>query len=134
MIRLSLEDKNFNDKYCLKIVWNDYCPFYLDNLISYSNGSLSTIIDDINSRKNKITSKFQYFYKGENNSVEDLERIIHIKMKILEMRKEENIFNEIIECYQKIIEIYTIYNDDGHEIYIKKLHELIKKYDGKIIK
>jgi len=134
MIRISLEDKNYNDKFCIKIIWNDYCPFYLDNLIAYSNGNLSTIIDDINSRKNKIISKFQYFFKGENNSVEDLERIIHIKMKILEMRKEENIFNEIIECYQKIIEIYTIYNDDGHEIYIKKLHELIKKYDGKIIK
>ena len=51
-------------------------------------------------------------------------------MKVLEMKKDEKVFNEIIECYQKIIEIFTINNDDGYQIYTNKLHESISNYVG----
>jgi hypothetical protein len=131
MVRLNIEDKNFNDKPCIKIHWSAFSPLYFENLITCETYNVNKIIDEINLRKSKIISKFQYFFKDENNSVEDIERIIHIKMKVLEMKKDEKVFNEIIECYQKIIEIFTINNDDGYQIYTNKLHELISNYVGK---
>lgn len=131
MIRLSVEDKHYNDKSCLKIHWSPFSPLYFENLIACHNENISKIIDEINLRKSKIISKFQYFFKCESNSVEDIERIIHIKMKVLEMKKDDNVFNEIIECYQKIIEIFTINNNDGFQVYTNKLHELISNFVGK---
>ena len=130
MVRLNIEDKNFNDKPCIKIHWSAFSPLYFENFIACENYNVNKIIDEINLRKSKIISKFQYFFKDENNSVEDIERIIHIKMKVLEMKKDEKVFNEIIECYQKIIEIFTINNNDGYQIYTNKLHELISNYVG----
>ena len=70
------------------------------------------------------------YYSNSINNVVQLEKIISIKEKILEKEKDENIFQSIIELYQKIIEIYTIQNDDGFQKYMDKLHQMIKKYNS----
>ena len=69
------------------------------------------------------------FYNNHLNNIEQIEKIIDIKEKILEKENDENIFKSIIELYQKIIEIITIKNDDGFQIYMNKLHKMIEKYD-----
>ena len=70
------------------------------------------------------------YYSNSINNVVQLEKIISIKEKILEKEKDENIFQSIIELYQKIIEIYTVQNDDGYQKYMDKLYQLIKKYNN----
>jgi len=81
-------------------------------------------------KKNSLKYRFNLFCNNSINNVEELEKIILIKEKILEKEKDDTIFQSIIELYQKIIEIYTIQNDDGFQKYMDKLHQMIKKYNS----
>ena len=85
-------------------------------------------------KRNSLKYRFDLFYSNSINNVVQLEKIISIKEKILEKEKDDTIFQSIIELYQKIIEIYTVQNDDGYQKYMDKLHQLIKKYNNLIIK
>ena len=96
------------------------------------------IINQINSlikeRKEKILKKFKYFEKSEMNTISDIEKIIEIKKKKKKKKKDENIFNQIHELYNKLIEISS--NKEGGDFskYIKDFQEFLGSYDDKIKK
>ena len=96
------------------------------------------IINQINSlikeRKEKILKKFKYFEKSEMNTISDIEKIIEIKKNLIKKKKDENIFNQINELYNKLIEISS--NKEGGDFskYIKDFQEFLGSYDDKIKK
>ena len=96
------------------------------------------IINQINSlikeRKEKILKKFKYFEKSEMNTISDIEKIIEIKKNLIKKKKDENIFNQIHELYNKLIEISS--NKEGGDFskYIKDFQEFLGSYDDKIKK
>ena len=96
------------------------------------------IINQINSlikeRKEKILKKFKYFEKSEMNTISDIEKIIEIKKNLIKNKKDENIFNQIHELYNKLIEISS--NKEGGDFskYIKDFQEFLGSYDDKIKK
>ena len=38
-------------------------------------------------------------------------------------------FRTITDLYQKIIEIYSQNSNEGYDLYVNKLHEIIKQYE-----
>ena len=77
-----------------------------------------------------MKNRFNYFENQYLNNIQEIEKIISIKEKILKREEDEYIYRGIIELYRKIIEICTIQNDDGFQKYINQLHNIIEKYDG----
>ena len=125
-----IDDIELNEKSCMKFIWEPGAINTLYNVIAVSQLKINYIIDFIMEKKNSLKYRFNLFYNNSINSVEELEKIILIKEKILEKEKDDTIFQSIIELYQKIIEIYTIQNDDGFQKYMDKLHQMIKKYNS----
>ena len=125
-----IDDIELNEKSCMKFIWEPGAINTLYNVIAVSQLKINYIIDFIMEKKNSLKYRFNLFCNNSINNVEELEKIILIKEKILEKEKDETIFQSIIELYQKIIEIYTIQNDDGFQKYMDKLHQMIKKYNS----
>lgn len=125
-----IDDIELNEKSCMKFIWEPGAINTLYNVIAVSQLKINYIIDFIMEKKNSLKYRFNLFYNNSINNVEELEKIILIKEKILEKEKDDTIFQSIIELYQKIIEIYTIQNDDGFQKYMDKLHQMIKKYNS----
>ncbi len=129
-----IDDIELNEKMCMKFIWEPGAINTLYNVIAVSQLKINNLIDCIMEKRNSLKYRFDLFYSNSINNVVQLEKIISIKEKILEKEKDEIIFQSIIELYQKIIEIYTVQNDDGYQKYMDKLHQLIKKYNNLIIK
>ncbi len=129
-----IDDIELNEKSCMKFIWEPGAINTLYNVIAVSQLKINNLIDCIMEKRNSLKYRFDLFYSNSINNVVQLEKIISIKEKILEKEKDEIIFQSIIELYQKIIEIYTVQNDDGYQKYMDKLHQLIKKYNNLIIK
>jgi hypothetical protein len=127
--KTTIDDIQLNEKSCFKIIWEQGANNVYNDIISVSQDKINYIIDLIMEKKNSLKYKYDLFYNNHLNNIEQIEKIIDIKEKILEKENDENIFKSIIELYQKIIEIITIKNDDGFQIYMNKLHKMIEKYD-----
>ncbi len=127
--KTTIDDVKLNEKSCFKIIWEQGANNVYNDIISVSQDKINYVIDLIMEKKNSLKYKFDLFYNNNLNNIEQIEKIIDIKEKILEKENDENIFKSIIELYQKIIEIITIKNDDGFQIYMNKLHKMIEKYN-----
>lgn len=118
------------EKSCIKFIWEPGAPNIYLNKISLPKSEINSIIDLIMNKKKSLKNRFSYFSNNTLNDIQEIEKIISIKEKILKKEEDEFIFRGIIELYQKIIEICTVQNDDGFQKYIDKLHKIIEKYDG----
>ena len=91
------------------------------------------IINQINSlikeRKEKILKKFKYFEKSEMNTISDIEKIIEIKKNLIKKKKDENIFNQIHELYNKLIEISSNKEGEDFSKYVKDFQNFLGSYD-----
>ena len=92
----------------------------------YNNEDVKNFYDNLNKRINVIKNFFEIYNKGnkENN--------INILINTIEY-KEKNmlILNnnmDIIEHYQKLIELLSENNDERYEFYIKKFQKLIENF------
>ena len=92
----------------------------------YNNDDVKNFYDNLNKRINVIKNFFEIYNKGnkENN--------INILINTIEY-KEKNmlILNnnmDIIEHYQKLIELLSENNDERYEFYIKKFQKLIENF------
>ena len=111
--RVSIDDEELKEKAALKIVWKPNAPRKLTNLLiveQLENDEIKNIMMD---RKTKIEQKFKLFHNDEDNSVDKLNRIIEIKENFLDKCYNEYCLKLINELYLKIIEIFSIQNDDG---------------------
>ena len=67
--------------------------------------------------------------KNENIDVETYEKIINIKLKLVEDKINDSIYEEINSLYQKIIELLASSNGNNFKKYLEKLQSFINKYD-----
>ena len=83
-------------------------------------------------RKEKLLKKFKYFEGLGKNKICDIETIIEIKKNIIKNKKNENIFNQIHDLYNKLIEISS--NEEGEDFskYLKDFQNFLTTYDNQI--
>ena len=84
----------------------------------------------INERKEKIFKKFKYFERRGKNRINDLEKIIEIKKNLIKNKKDENIFNQIHDLYNKLIEISSNEEGDKFSKYVKYFQDFLGSYDN----
>ena len=98
--------------------------------VDETNLILNQINNLINERKEKIFKKFKYIEKNEKNKLSDIEAIINIKKNIIKNKKDDNIFNQIHELYNKLIEISS--NNEGEDFskYVKDFQNFIGSYEN----
>ena len=93
----------------------------------------SFILNQINEliieRRDKIFKKFLYFEKRGKNKISDIEKIIEIKKKIIKNKKDENIFEQIHELYNKLIEISSNKEGEDFSKYVKDFQNFLGSYD-----
>ena len=100
--------------------------------VDETNLIINQINNLINERKEKIFKKFKYIEKNEKNQISDIEAIINIKKNIIKNKKDDNIFNQIHELYNKLIEISS--NNEGEDFskYVKDFQNFIESYENNI--
>ena len=116
-------DEKINKKN-FKIINNLIIAVDKNNLI------LSEINELISERKEKIYKKFKFFEKNEKNGINEIEKIIEIKKSLIQNKRQENIFNQIHELYNKLIEISS--NKEGEEFskYVKDFQNFVETYEN----
>ena len=94
------------------------------------------IVNQINAlimeRKEKLLKKFKYFEKIGKNKITDIEKIIEIKKNIIKNKKDENIFNQIHDLYNKLIEISSNKEGENFSKYLKDFQNFLTDYDNQI--
>ena len=100
--------------------------------VDETNLIINQVNNLINERKEKIFKKFKYIEKNEKNQISDIEAIINIKKNIIKNKKDDNIFNQIHELYNKLIEISS--NNEGEDFskYVKDFQNFIESYENNI--
>ena len=81
-------------------------------------------------RKEKLLKKFKYFEKRGNNNIKDIEKIIEIKKNLIKNKKDENIFNQIHELYNKLIEISSNKEGEDFSKYVKEFQNFLGYYNN----
>ena len=72
---------------------------------------------------------FKIIQKDESIDVKTYEKIIDIKMKLIEDKINDSTYEEINSLYQKIIEVLASSNGNDFKKYLEKLQNFINKYD-----
>ena len=94
------------------------------------------IVNQINAlimeRKEKLLKKFKYFEKIGKNKITDIEKIIEIKKNLIKNKKDENIFNQIHDLYNKLIEISSNKEGENFSKYLKDFQNFLTDYDNQI--
>lgn len=80
-------------------------------------------------KKESLKERFKWIEKNEALEIKDFEEMIKIKEKLILNQSNENIYENINNMYQKIIEIFSSSNNDGFQVYIQQLQKFICNYD-----
>ena len=142
--RFLKEGEDFEGLSCFKIINNKYIDnkynmngnldgnrsiFSRTVCIEEKNLNMKEINDLINLRKTEIRNNFKYFENSQSNDVKEIEQIIGIKENIIKYQIDENIFYQIHELYNKLIEISSNKDNIDFSVYVKKLQIFLDKYD-----
>ena len=119
--QIVLEEKTENKKLSDLIICVDE-----NNLI------INQISQLIVERKEKLLKKFKYFEKMGKNKINDIEKIIQIKKNLIKNKKDENIFNQIHELYNKLIEISSNKEGEDFSKYVKDFQNFLGSYDKNV--
>ena len=119
--QIVLEEKTENKKLSDLIICVDE-----NNLI------INQISQLIVERKEKLLKKFKYFEKMGKNKINDIEKIIEIKKNLIKDKKDENIFNQIHELYNKLIEISSNKEGEDFSKYVKDFQNFLGSYDKNV--
>lgn len=89
----------------------------------------------INQRNKKIEKVFELYYPNNNfdstssKDIEKLKRIIAIREKDLNNKENEFFVSKnLMELYQKMIEIYSMNDDDTYKEYVQKFQGIVQKF------
>ena len=92
----------------------------------YNNDDVKNFYDNLNKRINVIKNFFEIYNKGnKENNINILINTIEYKEKNM-LILNNNV--DIIEHYQKLIELLSENNDERYEFYIKKFQKLIENF------
>ena len=81
-------------------------------------------------RKAELRNNFKFFENLMCNDVKDIENIICIKENIIKNKVDDNIFYQIHDLYNKLIEITSNKEDSDFSSYVKKLQVFLDNYDS----
>ena len=123
--------ENQNDYFldAINFEWTNDCENKFNDTIIVDFEDQANIIELIMTKKAQLMSKFDLFLSNDSNDINLFYKIIEIKKNILEKNPNDFTFRTITDLYQKIIEIYSQNSNDGYDLYINKLHDIIKKYE-----
>jgi len=132
--RFLKEGEKFEGLSCFKIVPNNYVNvndsiFSKTICVEDNNFIVKQINDLINKRKNDIMHYFRFFENSKNNGINELEKIIEIKERIIQESPNENIFYQIQGLYNKLIEMSSNMEQIDFSVYVKKLQKFLDHYD-----
>ena len=132
--RFLKEGKMFNGLACFKIVSNKYTNkktkiFDKTICVEDNNLMINEINEIIESRKAEILKNFKFFENLECNGIKEIENIIKIKQNIVKNKVDENIFFQIHNLYNKLIEICSDEDEKNYSKYVKKLQMFLDNYD-----
>lgn len=132
--RFLKEGEKFEGLSCFKIVANkneniNDSIFSKTICVEDNNFIVKEINDLINKRKNDLMYYFKLFENSNNNDVNELEKIIEIKERIIEEKPDENIFYQIQGLYNKLIEMSSNMEQIDYSAYVKKLQKFLDHYD-----
>ena len=124
------EGKNKEQLNCIDFTWEKNAPFKYDNTLCIQPEEKKDLIDNINQRKSRLESKFDLIMDDDIEDLEALKKIADVKEKIYNKYKDEYSFSTLSKVYQKIIELYSVKNNEEFLPYMKKLKELITNFDN----
>ena len=132
--RFLKEGEVFEGLSCFKIVANNKeninnAIFSKTICVKDNNFIVKEINDLINKRKDDLMYYFKFFENSCSNGVNELEKIIGIKERILAENPEENLFNQIQGLYNKLIEMSSNMEHNDFSVYVKKLQKFLDHYD-----
>ena len=135
--RFLKEGEEFIGLSCFKIVNNKYISgnintnIFNETICTDDNNLIVKQINDlINCRKEEILKNFKLFENSQRNDINEIENIIKIKKNIIKNKLDENIFYQIHELYNKLIEVSSNKVDGSDfSIYVKKLQNFLDEYD-----
>jgi len=124
------DNKNKENLSGIIFEWEEKSPFIYENIIFTQPEERKEIIDEINTKKLRLLSKFKYFFNDKIDDIQILKEIAEIKEKIFNKFKDEFTFESLNKIYQKLIEIYSKIDDDNFKVYNEKLKKLLIEYDN----
>jgi len=125
-----LEWKNEEDK----VVVNFDIEFVVPDPI-YKGELSKDFLRKSTNKINKLKDNFKIFQDDinkpnsedeQNLSIEKLEMLIKYKEELLEKKYTTNLVKELMNLYQKIIEILSARNDGSFTVYLGKLHKMLQ--------
>ena len=90
---------------------------------------IKKLCECLENRRDTMKKIFKIIQKDESIDVKTYEKIIDIKMKLIEDKINDSIYEEINSLYQKIIEVLASSNGNDFKKYLEKLQNFINKYD-----
>jgi hypothetical protein len=132
--RFLKEGKIFKGLAFFKIVSNKYTNkktkiFDKTICVEDNNLMINEINELIESRKAEIAQNFKFFENLECNGIKEIENIIKIKQNIVKNKVDENIFFQIHNLYNKLIEICSDEDENNYSKYVKKLQMFLDNYE-----
>lgn len=104
-------------------------------LIQFNKENFDFISLVIMQRKKKFEKIFDFYYPNnsfdpnDDNEIEKLKAIIHIREKEVNAKgKEFYVSKNLMELYQKMIEIYSLREDENYKKYITKFQDIVQKF------
>ena len=124
-------EEEYKELSCFQIKWDKN---YTNQLNIPMCGETKTFViknlcECLEKRRDTIKNIFKMIQKNENIDVETYEKIINIKLKLVEDKINDSIYEEINSLYQKIIELLASSNGNDFKKYLEKLQSFINKYD-----
>jgi hypothetical protein len=127
-----VNNKYIDNKYNININKEDDKSIFSKTVcIDEKNLNVKDINDLINSRKTELRNNFKFFENVMCNDLQDIETIIQIKENIIKNKVDDNIFYQIHELYNKLIEISSNKEGIDFSIYVKKLQVFLDNYDAR---
>ena len=124
-----IENQKDNFLDAINLEWSGDCTNKFKDTIIVDFEDKANIIELIMTKKAQLMSKFDLFLSNSQNDINSLYKVIEVKKNILEKNPNDITFRSITDLHQQIIEKFSEISDDGFDLYIKKLHDIIKKYD-----
>ena len=83
----------------------------------------------LNERRENINKCFKYVENKESLTIADYKNIIRIKEDCAKKKTNDIICEEIIDLYQKVIEILDYYDGNESKKYLDKMHKFLEDYN-----
>ena len=121
--------EEYKDLLCLKIIWPKNYTNKMNFIICGEIPKINMIHTLLNERRENINKCFKYVENKESLTIADYKNIIRIKEDCVKKKTNDIICEEIIDLYQKVIEILDYYDGNESKKYLDKMHKFLEDYN-----